>query len=103
VNESEEGGARDDEPSAGDAPPSELYYQGMLLRFSRGGGVGVVRTSTGRELAFDLRYVVVLGGPAENPTAVELREGMRVGYDVGWTSRGLRVTKLFPIPAGLER
>ena len=38
----------------------------------------------------------------------QLREGMEVGYDVGWTSKGLRVHVIWipeerPPTAGLER
>jgi hypothetical protein len=76
----------------------ELFYRGTLLQFARGTGRGVVRSArTGREVPFELIHVVVLGASAEEP--LELREGMEVGYDVGWTSRGLRVTKIFPIRA----
>ena len=74
----------------------ELFYRGTLLRFARGTGRGVVRSaSTGREVPFELLHVVVLGSPIGEQ--LELHEGMDVGYDVGWTSRGLRVTKIFPI------
>lgn len=75
----------------------ELFYRGILLQFARGTGRGVIRSArTGREVPFELLHVVVLGS-ADDP--FDLREGMEVGYDVGWTSRGLRVTKLFPIRA----
>jgi hypothetical protein len=73
---------------------AELFYRGTLLHFARGTGRGVVRSArTGREVPFELVHVVVLGAEPDE----DLREGMEVGYDVGWTSRGLRVTKLFPI------
>lgn len=73
-------------------PAGELFYRGTLIRLSRGGSFGTVRSaSNGREIAFERQHAVVLGES-------ELREGMLVGYDVGWTSRGLRVTKLFPAP-----
>ena len=80
-------------------PLAELYYRGTLIRLSRGSRHGVVRSeATGREIPFDLQHVVVLDGDG-NPAELELREGLTVGYDVGWTSRGLRVTKLFPPPS----
>lgn len=86
-----------DRPDA--AAPDELFYRGTLIRLSRGGHHGVVRSATtGREVSFELQHVTLVG--ARGPSGfVELREGMAVGYDVGWTSRGLRVTKLFPAPA----
>ncbi|MEW6272647.1 MAG: hypothetical protein AB1689_25490 [Thermodesulfobacteriota bacterium] len=91
-------GDLDDE--RGDAPapelPGEPYYRGTVIRWSRGSRHGVVRSeATGREIPFELQHVVVLDGDG-NLGGIELREGLAVGFDVGWTSRGLRVTKLFP-------
>jgi hypothetical protein len=56
--------------------------------------------TSGREVLFDRQHALVVGETTAG--ALELREGMVVGYDVGWTSRGLRVTKLFPAPAAEE-
>jgi hypothetical protein len=87
-------GERGDRPPEG--PPGELFYRGTLIRLLRGSGAGVVRSaSSGREIPFEMQHVALPGGPAD--PRLELREGMQVGYDVGWTSRGLRVTKLFPL------
>lgn len=97
-------GPEDDvaEDAASDAPPSEPFYRGILIRLARGGGRGVVRSvRTGREVPFEREHAVVLGEPGPSG-AIELREGMAVGYDVGWTSRGLRVTKIFPVPPPAE-
>ena len=88
----------DELPEAGDAPAAivEPFYRGTLVQLSRGGR-GVVRSlQTGREIPFEREHVVVL--VPRDAGWFELREGMTVGYDVGWTSRGLRVTKLFPAP-----
>ena len=93
-----------DDPDAPDEaggaePPAEPFYRGTLIQLARGGGRGVVRSlQTGREIPFEREHVVVLA-PRDGAGWFELREGMAVGYDVGWTSRGLRVTKLFPAPA----
>jgi hypothetical protein len=82
----------------GDSPPTEPFYRGTLVQVARGGGRGVVRSlQTGREIPFEREHMVVLA-PRDGTGWFELREGMTVGYDVGWTSRGLRVTKLFPAP-----
>lgn len=89
----------DDLPEAGgETLPAEPFYRGTLVQVSRGGGRGVVRSlQTGREIPFEREHMVVLA-PRDGSGWFELREGMIVGYDVGWTSRGLRVTKLFPAP-----
>jgi len=88
----------DDEPAAGGTPPpTEPFYRGTLIRLSRG-GLGVVRSlQTGREIPFEREHTI-MPVPRDGSDWFELREGMIVGYDVGWTSRGLRVTKLFPVP-----
>jgi hypothetical protein len=77
--------------SAADEPDERksLYYQGSILRLLRGSETGVVRSASGRELIFVFRHVE-MRGPVRR--FAELREGMRVGFDVGWTSSGLRVT-----------
>jgi hypothetical protein len=69
----------------------ERFYLGTITRVFPGAGLGVVRSDSGREIPFVAAHVLV-GGAARR--FEELREGMRVGFDVGWTARGLRVTLL---------
>ena len=57
--------------------------------------MGVVRSATGREISFAAAHVVLTGSIRRFE---DLREGMPVGFDVGWTSRGLRVTVLHTAP-----
>ena len=65
--------------------------------------MGLVRTESGREVPFSFEFVVFVG-EAKKPS--DLREGQEVGYDLGWTSKGLRVTKIkvysspAPLPGG---
>lgn len=33
---------------------------------------------------------------------IEIEEVLGVGFDVGWTSRGLRASRIFPVPSPLE-
>jgi len=40
--------------------------------------------------------LVILLGEAQSP--LELKVGEQVGYDLGWTSSGLRVTKIKTYP-----
>jgi hypothetical protein len=49
-----------------------------------------VRSGSGHEVRFVVPFVDFLDGRR----IYDLVEGMEVGYDVGWTSRGLRVTKI---------
>lgn len=84
------GSARHD-GGAGDGAPADRFYQGVVVQVDWGLESGVVRSVTGREIPFEFPFVTVMG----NYRRVEsLRAGMRVGFDVGWTSRGLRVTTL---------
>ncbi len=81
-----------DEPASG-APafsPTERFYRGTIVRVHYGRGTGIVRTGRGRELRFSLPFVEFLDGRRIH----ELTEGMEVGFDVGWTSGGLKVTKI---------
>ncbi len=76
--------------------PADRFYHGIIVKLFRGRQGGVVRTASGREVPFHFLHVTPLGGLRHFE---DLRQGMRVGYDVGWTARGLRVTVLRPLDA----
>jgi len=74
--------------------PSEIgrdrFYRGRIVRVYYGSETGtLVSEETGREYRFRWPFVDIVG-PV--PRIDGLREGMRVGFDLGWTSQGLRVT-----------
>lgn len=69
----------------------ERFYLGTIRRVFPSAGLGVVRSDSGREIPFAAAHVLIRGAAERFE---ELREGMRVGFDVGWTSHGLRVTLL---------
>ena len=74
------------------------FYQGMIMRLDRARGRGVVRSHSGREIRFEFPFVAVVGaGIGGRMPGIDLiNEGDVVGFDVGWTSRGLRVTTIRP-------
>jgi hypothetical protein len=77
-----------------DAPADEAggdrYYRGTIARVYYGSETGVVRSDdSGREYRFKWPFVEIRG---PIPRVNGLREGMSVGFDVGWTSSGLIVT-----------
>ena len=74
---------------------ADLYYHGIIRRLSPRKGTGVVRTASGRDVRFSYQ-MVRMSGPLRSPKG--LREGMVVGYDVGWSGHGLRVTKIRTYP-----
>ena len=76
-------------PPAPETASADKFYHGTILKVLRGSRSGVLRSGTGREIPFVFLHVTMVG-PLRRFD--DLREGMRVGYDVGWTSKGLRVT-----------
>jgi hypothetical protein len=67
----------------------DKFYRGRIIKLHRGAGRGTVRSASGREIPFLFAFVTLAG---TGRRFEDLREGMEVGYDVSWTSRGLRVS-----------
>ncbi len=74
-----------------DDDPRRRFHLGEILHLQAGSRTGVLRTASGRDIAFALRDVRLLG--VEGGFSA-LREGMQVGFDLGWTSHGVRVTTI---------
>ncbi|MBI2352316.1 MAG: hypothetical protein HYV00_12740 [Deltaproteobacteria bacterium] len=74
----------------------DLFHQGIISKLFPSNNMGLVRTESGREVPFSFEFVVLLG-EAKKPA--DLSEGQEVGYDLGWTSKGLRVTTIKAYPA----
>jgi hypothetical protein len=74
------------------------FYAGMISRLDRTRGRGIVRSHSGKEIPFEFPHVAIVGAPlgGRMPGIDLLREGDVVGFDVGWTSHGLRVTTIRP-------
>jgi hypothetical protein len=74
------------------------FYIGLIVFLDRVRGRGVIRSFSGREIPFQFPFVSVVGAPVgRSPVGIELiKEGDSVGFDVGWTSGGLRVTRIRP-------
>ena len=66
----------------------ENFYRGTVCKLHRSPERGKIRTASGREIPFTFIHVTMAGSHRRFD---ELREGLEVGYDVGWTSKGLRV------------
>ena len=69
----------------------DYYHQGVITKLFPSNNTGVVRTESGRELTFSYELVILMG---EVQSPLDLKVGESVGYDLGWTSSGLRVTKI---------
>jgi hypothetical protein len=85
--------ATDDDPSGSGF--RDFYHHGVITKLFPSNNAGIVRTESGRELPFSYEFVILCG---EARNVQDLREGERVGYDVGWTPSGLRVTKIKTYP-----
>lgn len=69
------------------------YYRGVITRVYYGSESGMLRSeASGREYPFRYPFVEIRGAI---PRIDGLREGMVVGFDLGWTSRGQRVTVIW--------
>lgn len=81
------------------------FYRGMILKLDRARGRGVVRAHSGREYSFEFPFVEVVGAPigGRMPGIEMLNQGDSVGFDVGWTSTGLRVTRINPARRAAEQ
>ena len=79
----------------------ENFYPGLITFLDRVRGRGVIRSTSGREVRFEFPFVTVVGAElgGHAPGIELLRQGDNVGFDVGWTSKGLRVTKINPVKA----
>lgn len=73
----------------GDTPAGAKFYQGRIRKLFQGGRAGVILSDSGREVPFTFAHVMMVG-PCRR--FEDLREGLSVGFDVGWTANGLRVT-----------
>jgi hypothetical protein len=71
------------------------YHQGVVTKLFPSNNTGVVRTESGRELTFSYDLVIMCGGKAP----LDLTVGELIGYDLGWTSAGLRITKIKTYPS----
>jgi hypothetical protein len=75
------------------------FYRGVIISLNRATLKGMVRSDSGREIRFQFPYVEVVGAPigGHAPGIDLLHVGDRVGFDVGWSSSGLVVTKIKPL------
>jgi hypothetical protein len=74
------------------------FYPGMIMRLDRARGRGIVRSHSGKEIPFEFPHVAVLGAEigGSAPGMDRIHEGDSIGFDVGWTAHGLRVTVIRP-------
>jgi hypothetical protein len=78
-------------PSIKIASRDDSYHHGVITKLFPSNNTGIVRTESGREVPFSYEFVILLGR-AQSP--LDLKEGEAVGYDLGWTPKGIMITKI---------
>jgi len=79
----------DDAPPPDTVESADKYYRGTVHKLSRSAQRGTIRSANGRNIPFMFMHVTMVGA---HQRFEDLREGQEVGYDVSWTSKGLRVS-----------
>lgn len=76
------------------------FYRGVIVSLNRATLKGILRSDSGREIRFQFPHVAVVGAPigGHAPGMDLLHVGDRVGFDVGWSSKGLVVITIKLLP-----
>ena len=67
------------------------YYRGRIAKFNPKTGYGFVETIEGAHIFF---YVDQIRLEGKQSRKSDIQPGKVVGFDVGWTDRGIRVCKM---------
>ena len=81
---------RNKELTSGGEQPADLFYHGVISKIFWRNETGVIHSDTGKDIPFAFPFVTLLGVSCQDIQF--LREGMRVGFDVSRTPKGLRVS-----------
>ena len=81
--------ADDERPAYDPKATIDNFYRGTVVKLHRGVERGLIRSASGRDIPFAFIHVTMVGS---HRRFADLREGMEIGYDVSWTSKGLRVS-----------
>jgi hypothetical protein len=77
----------------------DLFHHGVITKLFPSNSTGIVRIESGREVFFSYEFVILTG---EVKSPLSLKVGQPVGYDLGWTPSGLRVTKIKTYPTATD-
>ena len=67
------------------------YYRGRIAKFNPSTGYGFVELAEGTHIFF---YVDQIRLEGDRINKSDIRPGKTVGFDVGWTDRGIRICKM---------
>ena len=83
---------KDTHPTDDGEQSRDNFYHGVISKIFWSNETGVIHSDSGKEVPFIFAFVTLLGAPRQDINF--LRPGMRVGFDVGWTSKGLRASTI---------
>ncbi len=71
--------------------PNDLFPKGQIIKFFQDQAYGFIKDQRGKDVYFNVNEMDLTGprGKKEN-----LKVGLKVGYDVSQTSKGLHVRKM---------
>jgi cold shock CspA family protein len=67
------------------------YYRGRIAKFNPKTGYGFIETKRGTHIFFYADQIRLEGSRTKKS---DIQPGKTVGFDVGWTDRGIRVCKM---------
>lgn len=67
------------------------YYRGRIAKFNPSTGYGFVELLEGTHIFFYVDQIRLEGNRIHKS---DIRPGKTVGFDVGWTDRGIRICKM---------
>ena len=69
----------------------DFFRKGTIMKFFAQSGYGFIRDDKGHQVYFHLDEIRFVGEPRKRS---QIKEGMKVGFDISRTSRGVRATHL---------
>ncbi len=70
--------------------PDDKFSKGRVVKYFPQSKYGFIKDHRGKDLYFNIDEIRFVGETGRE----HLKEGIVVGYDVGWTSHGLHVCKI---------
>ncbi len=70
--------------------PDDKFSKGKIIKYFPQSKYGFIKDRAGRDVYFNVEEVRFVGSKGRD----HLKEGLEVGYDVAWTSKGIHIEKI---------
>ncbi len=77
-------------PPAFRKAPDDRFSKGRIVKYFPQSHYGFIKDRRGRDVYFNIDELRFVGEKGRE----SLKEGIEVGYDVAWTSKGLHIAKI---------